>query len=229
MSKKKSARAKIGKEPARNVPGREAAAGLSQDQSEQLLTDLRKMIESARHRAAAEVNSALVVLYWHVGERMRRAILGSRRAAYGKQIVATVSRQLTAEFGGGFTTKNLMHMTRFAEVFPDLEIVSALRRQLSWTHFKTIIYVKDPREREFYAEMCRIERWSTIILEKKIQSMCYERTALSRKPEILVEQELAALREEDRMTPDLTFRDTVCSAPLVTGLALFSFKPIVIS
>lgn len=102
MSKKKSSRARIGKEPAGTSRVGTAAAGFPQDQSEQLLTDLRTMIESARQRAAAEVNSALVMLYWHVGERIRREILGGRRAEYGKQIVYTVSRHLTAEYGRGF-------------------------------------------------------------------------------------------------------------------------------
>ena len=98
-------------------------------------------------------------------------------------------------------------LLRFAEAFPDEEIVSALRRQLSWTHFKRIIYIDDPLKRDFYAEICRIERWSTRRLAQKIDSMLYERTALSRKPDKLIRQELKALRAEDRLTPDLVFKD----------------------
>ncbi len=85
-------------------------------------------------------------------------------------------------------------MVQFAEVFPDEKIVAALRRQLGWTHFKSLIPIEDLLKREFYAEMCRIEGWSTRTLDKKIQSMLYERTALSRKPEKLVKMELKALR-----------------------------------
>jgi predicted nuclease of restriction endonuclease-like (RecB) superfamily len=98
-------------------------------------------------------------------------------------------------------------MVRFAEAFPDTKIVSALRRQLSWSHFIQIIYLDDPLKRDFYAEMCRIEGWSVRTLGKKIDSMLFERTALSRKPEKLAEMELKALREEDKLTPDLVFRD----------------------
>ena len=98
-------------------------------------------------------------------------------------------------------------MVRFAEAFPNEEIVHALRVQLSWTHFRTIIYLDDPLQRDFYAEMCRIERWSTRTLQKKIRGMLFERTALSRKPDELAKQELDALREEDKLTPDLVFRD----------------------
>jgi len=98
-------------------------------------------------------------------------------------------------------------MVRFAEVFPDEAIVSALRRQLVWTHFKKLIYLDDPLKRDFYAEMCRIERWSTRTLDKKVGSMLFERTALSRKPGKLAEMELKQLREEDKLTPDMVFRD----------------------
>ena len=101
-----------------------------------LLKDLRELIETARQDVARQVNSALVLLYWRVGKRIHQDILKEKRAEYGEQIVSAVSRELSAEFGQGFSEKNLWHMIRFVEVFPDEEIVSALRRQLSWTHFK---------------------------------------------------------------------------------------------
>jgi predicted nuclease of restriction endonuclease-like (RecB) superfamily len=175
--------------------------------ADSLLGDIRRLIEDARAAVAVTVNAGLTLLYWRIGERIRREILKGARAAYGEEIVATVSRQLETEYGRGFSEKSLRHMIRFAEVFPDEKIVSALMRQLSWTHFLTIIYLPDPIQRDFYAEMCRIERWSTRTLQKKIASMLYERTALSRKPADLAKNELQALRDEDRMSPDLVFRD----------------------
>jgi predicted nuclease of restriction endonuclease-like (RecB) superfamily len=98
-------------------------------------------------------------------------------------------------------------MARFADIFQDVEILQALCAKLSWTHFKTIIYIDDPLKRDFYAEMCRMENWSTRTLQKKVDSMLYERTALSGKPEEVIEHELEQLRKEDRLTPDLVFRD----------------------
>jgi predicted nuclease of restriction endonuclease-like (RecB) superfamily len=98
-------------------------------------------------------------------------------------------------------------MIRFAEVFPDEEILSALRRELGWTHFKRLIYIDDPLKREFYAEMCRIERWSTRTLEKKIGGMLFERTAIAKKSEDVIKEDLKTLREEDRLTADMIFRD----------------------
>ena len=118
-----------------------------------------------------------------------------------------MGRQLEAEFGRGWNPKTLRHMVRFAEAFPDFQIVSAVMRHLSWTHFLAVIYLDTPLKRDFYAEMCRIENWSTRTLQQKINGMLYERTALSKKPDQLIRQELKALRDTDKMTPDLVFRD----------------------
>lgn len=172
-----------------------------------LLEDLRRLIEETRQSVATTVNAALTMLYWRIGKRIKEEILKGTRAEYGEHIVSALSRQLEAEYGRGFSEKSLRHMLRFAEAFPDQRIVSALMRQLSWTHFLSIIYLQDSLQRDFYAEICRIERWSTRTLQKKIDSMLYERTALSRKPEELARIELDALREEDKLTPDLVFRD----------------------
>jgi predicted nuclease of restriction endonuclease-like (RecB) superfamily len=172
-----------------------------------LLADIRALIDAARQQVAQAVNAGLVTLYWHVGKRIRQEILGEQRAAYGEQIVSALSTQLTAEYGPGFDRRNLFHMVRFAEVFPDEQIVYALRTQLSWTHFRELIALDDPLKREFYAEMCRAERWSTRTLQDQIKRMVYERTALSKKPDEVIRAEITALRDEDRLTPDLVFRD----------------------
>jgi len=172
-----------------------------------LLSDLRHLIVEARQDVARQVNSTLVMLYWRVGTRIRQDVLEEKRAEYGGQIVSAVSTQLVEEFDQGFSTRNLWHMIRFAEVFPDEKIVNALSTQLGWTHFRQIIALDDSLKRDFYAEMCRIERWSTRTLEKKIAGMLFERTALSKKPDDLVRHELDNLRAEDKLTPDLVFRD----------------------
>ncbi|MBM4354491.1 MAG: DUF1016 domain-containing protein [Deltaproteobacteria bacterium] len=173
----------------------------------ELLQDLRGLIASARAALACQVNEQLTLLYWHVGRRIRDELLGPERADYGKEIVSALGRELTREFGKSFSDKSLWHMIRFAEVFSDEQILSALRRELSWTHFKKLIYIEDPLKRDFYSELCRVERWTTRTLENKINGMLYERTALSRKPAELIRQEIDALRFEGRMTPDLVFRD----------------------
>ncbi|WP_448285900.1 PDDEXK nuclease domain-containing protein [Phormidesmis priestleyi] len=174
---------------------------------EGLLGDIRSLIETRRDRAAQAINAELVLLHWQMGDLIHREILKEERAGYGDQIVEGLSKALNQEYGRGYSRKTLFHMIRFAEVFPDIQIVSTLSRQLAWSHFLEIIYLKEPLQREFYAEMCRIERWSVRTLRSKIRGMLYERTGISRKPEELARQELAALRDDDRMTPDLVFRD----------------------
>lgn len=174
---------------------------------EELLTDLRHLITETRSAVAVTINAGLTLLYWRVGERIHREILGRERAEYGEQIVHALSAQLRLEYGEGFGKRNLFNMIRFAEVFPDEHVVRSLVSTLSWTHIRLIIYIDDPLKRDFYAEMSRIERWSTRTLQQKIDSMLFERTALSKKPELLAQQELSLLRTDDRMTPDLVFRD----------------------
>ena len=172
-----------------------------------LIGDIRSLIETARHNVAVTVNAGLTILYWQIGNRIHQDILKEKRADYGKEIVATLSQELAVEYGRGFSRRNLFNMIRFAEVFPDERIVHALSAQLTWTHFREIIYLDNSLQRNFYAEMCRIERWNTRTLKSKIRGMLYERTAISKKPEELIKQEIVALRQEDRLTPDLVFRD----------------------
>jgi len=173
----------------------------------ELLGDLRELIDGARQDVARQVNRTLVLLHWKIGKRILEDILKQKRADYGAKIVSVLGRQLEREFGRGFSEKSLRHMIRFAEVFPNEKIVSTLSRQLGWSHFKEIIYLENALSRDFYAEMCRLERWSVRTMRNKVGGMLFERTALSKKPDTLICQELDSLREKDKLTPDLVFRD----------------------
>jgi len=133
-----------------------------------LLDDLSRMIEQTRRTMASTVNAGLTLLYWRVGIRVRSEVLNYERAEHGKAIVVTLSRQLARTYGNGFTDKNLRRMLQFAEIFPDEKVVVSLIRQLSWSHFTTLLPLKDPLKRDFYAEMCRIEQWNVRTLRKKI-------------------------------------------------------------
>ncbi|MCB1180496.1 MAG: DUF1016 family protein [Chlamydiia bacterium] len=176
-------------------------------QVDRLMSELRQMIDQTRESIATTVNAKLTMLYWQIGNRIYKEILNEDRAAYGKAIVVSVSQQLTTEYGKSFNEKNLRRMIQFAEIFSDPEIVVSLIRHLSWTHFIALIPIKDAIKRDFYAEMCRLERWNVKTLRKKIDSMLFERTALSKKPDSLIRAEVNSLREEDRLSPDLVFRD----------------------
>lgn len=174
---------------------------------DELLDDIRQLIKQSRRQLASTVNRALTQLYWHIGQRIHGEVLKGERAAYGEQIVSALARRLAADYGRGFTEKNLRHMLRFAEVFPDAGIVSAAGRQLSWTHFRALIYIDDPLKRDFYLQMCQQEGWSTRCLQERLDSQLFERTALSRQPDALLARELAALRQSGELTPALVLKD----------------------
>ena len=174
--------------------------------SDALLHEIRALIEDARRQVAHAVNAGLTITYWQIGKRLLTENLTDGRGEYGQKILATLSAELVREFGKGFSYSALTRMTRFAEQFPDERILATLLQELTWSHFTLLLPLKDPLAREFYAEMCRVERWSVRTLRQKIGGMLFERTALSKNSPEVVRQELATLRD-GRMTPDMVFRD----------------------
>ena len=172
-----------------------------------LIQDLRQIIEQARGHVAATANYALSMMYWHIGERINREVLDNKRAEYGKQIVASVARQLREEYGSkGFDEKNIRRMMQFAQAFPDEQIVASVMRQLSWTHILQVLPLKDDLQREFYLTFAASERWSVRQLRKEIDGMLFERTAISGKPDEFIKKELSTLHDDDVMSPDLVFK-----------------------
>ncbi len=170
-------------------------------------SEIKQLIESAKQRAALSVNAELTLLYWQVGKRIFSEILKDERAEYGKAVIGNLAQALTEAFGKGWSKKQLHHCLCFAETFPDEEIVSALRRQLSWTHLKTLIYIDDSLKREFYLRMAFEERWSTRTLAERIDSQLYERTAISRKPDLTIAKELELLKNTGQVNQDLVLKD----------------------
>ncbi|MCK9513414.1 MAG: PDDEXK nuclease domain-containing protein [Pigmentiphaga sp.] len=172
-----------------------------------LLGDIRALIDASRQRAASAVNTELTLLFWRIGHRIHTEVLAGQRAEYGEEILPTLAEQLTSDYGRGFGEKNLRRMVKFAVTFPEEPIVATLSRQLSWSHFVLLLALKEPMQRDFYAQMAGTERWSVRMLRERIDSMLYERTALSRKPDETIAQELATLRDAQRMSTDLVMRD----------------------
>lgn len=174
---------------------------------QQLLGDIRQLIEQSRKQLASTVNSALSMLYWQIGQRIYIEVLQGERAAYGAQIVSALAKQLEADYGRGFSEKNLRRMVQFAELYPDKEIVVSLIRHLSWTHVLALLPLKEPLARDFYAQMCSQERWSVRTLRERIDSMLFERTALSKQSDTLLTEELAKLRQTGELKPSLLLKD----------------------
>lgn len=172
-----------------------------------LLGEIRTLIEQSRHELAVSVNSTMSLLYWQVGKRVNEEILQNKRAEYGKQIILMIASNLTDEYGKGWSEKNLRHMMRFAEVFPDKRIVLSVIRQLSWTHLLAVLPIEDQVKRDFYIEICTLEKWSVRTFRERINSMLFERTAISKKPEATITSDLELLKSEQKLSPDLVFRD----------------------
>ncbi|MFC1606525.1 YhcG family protein [Candidatus Latescibacterota bacterium] len=169
--------------------------------------EIKTLIEQSKQQVATAVNSTMAMLYWQIGRRINQEVLKEKRADYGKRIVSTLSRQLVEDYGGSFSEKNIRRMMQFAVVFSDYENVVSLIRQLSWTHILAIIPMEDPLKREFYIEICKLEKWSVRTFRERINSMLYERTAISKKPDKTIKNELQQLKDAKQITPDLVFRD----------------------
>ena len=174
---------------------------------EPVVADIKTLVEQSKSNVALAINAEITLLYWRVGKRINDEVLQNKRAEYGKQIVQSLSAQLTQDYGKGWGDKHLRHCMQFAAVFPEIQIVYTLQRQLSWTHLKTIIYMDSPLKREFYIEICKLEKWSSRQLQERIQSLLYERTAISKKPELTIQNDLELLKNEQKLSPDLVFRD----------------------
>ncbi|MDY0300458.1 MAG: PDDEXK nuclease domain-containing protein [Trichlorobacter sp.] len=172
-----------------------------------LLQELRQLIDNARQQVAQTANATITVLYWRLGKRIYQEVLQEQRAEYGEEIVSTLSTQLVQEYGKSFGLRSLRRMIQFAELFPDESVVAHLAQSLSWSHFVEIISLKQPLEREYYAELCRVERWSVRTLRERIASQLYLRTVIAKQPEEIIKQEIDHMREGGQITADLVFRD----------------------
>jgi len=172
-----------------------------------LLESIVSLIDGTRQRVAQTVNSELTLLYWNIGKQINEDILKNGRADYGKTVVSELSNQLIKLYGIGFSKRNLHNFIRFNELYSDAQIVQTLSAQLSWSHIYSLIYVKDSIKREFYTQMCIHERWSVRTLKDRMNSMLFEQTAISKKPDKTILNDLELLKNEKQISPDLTFRD----------------------
>jgi predicted nuclease of restriction endonuclease-like (RecB) superfamily len=169
--------------------------------------ELTEIIVFGKKDIELSINRTITNVYWQIGNRINTEILNDKRAEYGKQIIKHVSEFLVANFGKGWGEKHIRHCLRIAETFQDKEIFYALSRELSWTHLRTIMYLDDELKRSFYVEMCRLEKWSSRRLQERINSLLYERTAISKQPDELIKKELNALKTEKKLSDNLVFRD----------------------
>ncbi len=150
---------------------------------EHLFSQIKQMLDNARSHIARTVNSTTVEAYWQVGKYIvEYEQRGKERAEYGKGVIQSLSKRLTAEYGGGFTVTNLKVMRQFYLSYPKSH---ALRDQLSWTHWRALLTVQNEVARDYYITECAAENWSTRQLERQINTMFYERMLASRDKEVV--------------------------------------------
>ena len=172
-----------------------------------LYDDVSYLIETTQQRTIREISRTGVILYWHIGCRINRDILSCSRADYGARVIASLANKLQEKYGNGFGQRIIYRCCQFSKEFPDEKIILSLCSHLKWTHFVSLLSVENKLKREFYAEMCRIERWSTRELSQKIDSMLFEETAIAKKPEEIIEAEIGKLRETNIVKADLIIQD----------------------
>ncbi len=141
-----------------------------------LLNALIAIIKKTKRQVVSYANSSLTVMFWHVGNQVLSHNLQFKRAEYGKQIVVTLSRELVAKFGKNYEEKNLRRMIQFAEKYPNSENVVTLSRHLSWSHFLTLIPLKDQNARDFYGKLAYGNLFGVRELREQIEKKVYERT-----------------------------------------------------
>ena len=154
-----------------------------------LLLEIKEMIEKARTVVSQTINAGLTMIYWNIGNRINQEILKQERAEYGKQIVSSLSKDLVTQFGKSFELRNLRRMMQFTEQFAELEIVSTLSTQLSWSHFVELLTIKDKEKRYFYAKKIAKGLWSVRYTRKQIEQKVYERASIANEqlPQVIDE------------------------------------------
>ena len=163
---------------------------------------IKEVLEQARAQSYRAVNFAMVPAYWNIGRIIvEEEQKGKTKADYGKQLIAELAKRLKADFGKGFDQSNLWHMRSFYLSFP---ILDAVRRELTWTHYRLLLRVERQEVRQFYLDECIAANWSTRQLERQINSFYYERL-LSSRNKGLVKAEIKKL--EPGPTPQDIIKD----------------------
>ena len=176
--------------------------------ADKLYQDIRQLIESAKALVVTQVNQALVLTYWQIGKTIKTEVLPDDRAEYGDATIKRLAEKLVEEYGNGFGQRNLFRMVRFYQQFPEREILTTVSAQLSWSHFVELLKLDDPIKRKFYIGMCCSGRWSVRTLRERMDSMLFERTAISKQPDALIHQELTQLQQQPaNASPALFLKD----------------------
>ncbi|WP_317131216.1 MULTISPECIES: DUF1016 N-terminal domain-containing protein [unclassified Polaribacter] len=137
------------------------------------------MIEYGKQQVVSRVNSILTITYWQIGKKINDYILKNERAEYGGKVVINLAKDLEKQFGRSYTLRNVRRMIQFAEQFDDLQIVTSLMTQLSWTHFLELFPLKTKESKLFYANKIINEKWSVRQTKFQIKRKAFERKEIA--------------------------------------------------
>lgn len=165
------------------------------------------IIEQRKVKAKVAINSEILAMNWSIGHFLFTNVLEGDKAEYGKSVIEEISIRLTQEYGSGYNKSSLFRMIQFYQEFPDIEKVATLSQQLSWSHFVELLPIKDNIKREFYAIMCLNENWDVRTLRDRKKSMLFERTAISKRPDLTILNDLKELQDNKKMSLDLFLKD----------------------
>lgn len=177
------------------------------EESNGLYSKIVSLITSRKTAVSQALNAAVIFLNWEIGETICLDVLNHTKADYGRCIIDEVSEKLTQEYGKGFNRTAVFRMIKFYQEFPDREKVATLSQQLTWSHFVELLPIEDSLKRDFYAVMCKSEGWTVRTLRERKNSMLYERTVISKKPEKTIRGDIMHLMDQDKMSLDLFYRD----------------------
>jgi predicted nuclease of restriction endonuclease-like (RecB) superfamily len=179
---------------------------LIQQHTKKLYQQIAALINTSKENINRSINKELTLMNWQIGKHIDET-LANTSENYGLEIVATLSPLLMQQFGKGYTTSSLHRIRRFYKAFPKIKIVATLSPLLSWSHFIELTNVKNDLARSYYTQLSTLEHWNVRELRDRINSMLYERTALSKQPDKLIKQEIKLLQTQKKFTENIVFRD----------------------
>lgn len=178
-----------------------------QKHTDSILKGVQNLIENAQKKVAVFLNAETTLLYWQIGNYINHELIQENRAEYGTKIIATLSQQLTNQYGKGYTYTALSRMCKVSKIF-DSEIIATVSQQLSWSHLIELAAIENETKRDFFTQLCVYERWSVRELREKTDTMLFERTVISAKPEETIKEALQKLKHEKIVLPELVFKNS---------------------
>ena len=175
--------------------------------SNPLIEKITKLVENTRNKVAVYLNSETAIMYWFIGNYIHSELKQKDKIKYGKQILATLSQELTQKLGKGFSYSALTRMVKVAERI-DQQNIATLSQQLSWSHLIELSGIENDLKRGFYAQNAISHKWNVRFLRDQIDAQLFERTTIAKQPEVIIAEALEKWDTTNEINPELVFKNT---------------------